>query len=84
MQPQAGMAMQRLIHTPLGRAIAQVLIVWLVLQPLWEVSRSSARADAPLQAPVVWALALVRLGTAHAASVPIDADGDRQRFIIPG
>ena len=29
MQPQAGMATQRLIHTPLGRAIAQVLIVWI-------------------------------------------------------
>ena len=47
MQPQAGMAMQRLIHTPLGRAVAQVLIVWLVLQPLWEVSWASAREDAP-------------------------------------
>lgn len=69
MQPQTGRAMRRFMQTPLGRAVAQALIAWLILQPLWDVSRVSAREDAPLQALFAWALAFVRPTPAHAGSV---------------
>ena len=72
MQPQASRVMQRFVHTPAGRAVAQLLIVWLVLQPVWAVSQQYARDQAPLPALVAWVWALVRPGVAHAA-IPVAA-----------
>ena len=67
MHPQAIRIMQRFVGTPLGQAVAQLLIAWLVLQPLWEVGQRTARDAATLPEVVAWAWSLLRPGTAHAA-----------------
>jgi hypothetical protein len=55
MHPQAIRVMQRFVGTPLGQTVVQLLIAWLVLQPLWEVGQRLAPNTAPLPEVVrVW------------------------------
>src|SRR5262245_52984599 len=69
MHPQAICVMQRFVGTPLGQAVVQLLIAWLVLQPLWEVGQRTASDTVSLPAMAVWVWRLLRPGAAHAAAV---------------
>ena len=69
--------MQRFLHTSAGRAVARLLIAWLVLQPLWEVSQRSGWQPVPLAHLFDQALAFVLPGTAHAAAPMADAGSAR-------
>ena len=70
MHPQAMQVMQRFVGTPLGQAVAHLLIAWLVLQPLWEVGQRTARDPVSLSEVATWVWRLISPGAAHAASAP--------------
>ena len=83
MHPQAIRVMQRFVGTPLGQAVVQLLIAWLVLQPLWEVGQRTARDTAPLPEMMAWVWRLVRPGAAHAAVVDVPHADGKKRCQVP-